>query len=136
MHGQHGGDKDPGMEAGGVKSGQGLEAGGDGRGLGLQDMPDPVVVSGNGKTHGNIRRTLEDIQITGDQRRAGEDIDAPAMFPQEFQTTPGQAVAGFHGLIGIADAGQEGPAGLFFTAQFGAQNVQEIDLHLHKTAPG
>ena len=90
-------------------------------------MENPTETSGG---------SLEDVQIPGDQGGPGEDIDAPAVLPQDLQAAPGQAVAGFHGLVGIADAGQEGPARLFFAAQFGSQDVQEIDLDFHETAPG
>jgi hypothetical protein len=55
------------MEAGGVDPGQCLEAGRDGRGLGLQDVPDPIVVGGDGKAYGYIWHFPENIQVPGNQ---------------------------------------------------------------------
>ena len=136
VHGEHGGDEDPGMETGGMECGQGLEAGRNRRGLGLQNMSNAIVIGGDRKTHRNFRHLFKNIQITSYQGRAGENICAPAVFLQDFQAAPGQAVAGFHGLVGIADAGQQNPAGLFFAAQFVLQDVQEIHLDFHETAPG
>jgi hypothetical protein len=124
------------MESGGVDPGQSLKAGGNGRRLRLQQVADPVVIGGDGKTHGNLLGILQDIQIASNQGRARENFDAPAVLPQHIQAASGQAVAGFHGLIGIADAGQESPAGRFFPAQFSPQDIREIDFDFHEAAPG